>query len=152
MTATLTPNRQAALSALWWLFEGATMIAVLADASTADPPLPLDGPFEQWYETIEYTLSYEYDIFVEGDTVVYDATDADKAILPQLTFTLDYNTSVTYTDVLILCVPAIDPGSSAPSHAFPLVGVIHESSPVTLASTETKTYNLDLYGKWFEAT
>jgi hypothetical protein len=152
MTATLTPNRQAALSALWWLFEGATFIAILADASAADPPLPLDGDFDQWFGPVEYTLGFEYDIFVEGDTADYDATDADKAILPQLAFTLDYDTSVTYTDVLVLCIPAIDPGSSAPFHAFPLVGVIHESSPITLASTETKTYNLDLFSKWFEAT
>jgi hypothetical protein len=149
MTATLTPNRDAALSALWWLFEGATFIAGLVNASTADPALPLGGPLDQWDD---YALSFDYDIFVEGDTADYDATDADKAILPQLVFTLDYDTSVTYTDVLVLCIPAIDPGSSAPFHAFPLVGVIHESSPVTLASTETKTYNLDLYSKWFEAT
>jgi hypothetical protein len=152
MTATLTPNRDAALSALWWLFEGATFLAVLADASAADPALPLDGPLNQWFDPADYLLSTDYDIFVEGGTADYDATDADKAILPQLALTLDYDTSVTYTDVLVICIPAIDPGEAAPLHAVPLVGVIHESSPVTLASTETKTYNLDLFSKWFEAT
>jgi hypothetical protein len=152
MSATLTPNRDAALSAMWWLFEGATFIAILADASAADPPLPLGGDAQQWFDPVDYTLGFEFDIFVEGGVASYDDTDTDKAILPQLTFTLDYDTSVTYSDVLIACIPAIDPGEGAPFHAFPLVGVIHESTPITLDSTQTKTYNVDLFSKWFEAT
>jgi hypothetical protein len=153
MTATLTPNRDVPLSALWWLFEGATIIAGLADASAADPPLPLDGPLMQWFSPDVYYLDEEYDIFIEADAVDYDSTDDNKAILPQLSLTLDYETSVTYTDVLVVCIPAIDPGSSAPLHvALPLVGVIHETTPVTLDSTETKTYKVDLFSKWFEAT
>lgn len=145
MAASLTPNREAAKSALWWLYEGATILVVLADASAASPAPALDGPFSGWFS---YLLDSSYDLFLTGGTVDYDATIIDRAELQPLTITLDYASSVTYTDVLIVCVPAVDPGPSAPAYAFPLVGVIHESSPVTLASTATKTYVVDLFSEW----
>ena len=148
MTASLTPNRQAVLSALWWLYEGATFVAVLADTSAAASPPALSADLIDWLSPTDYTLSSSYDVFLTGGTVAYDATITDRAELPQLVITLDYASTVTYTDVLVLCIPAIDPGASAPTHAFPFVGVIHESSPITLLSTESKTYNVDLFAEW----
>ena len=145
MTASLTPNREAVLSALWWLYEGATFLVALTDTTGAGSPPALDGPFDDW---VAYLLDSAYDIYLTGGTVAYDATITDRAELPQLVITLDYDSTVTYTDALILCIPAVDPGAGAPLYALPLVGVIHESSPVTLLSTETKTYNLDLFAEW----
>lgn len=148
MTASLTPNRQAVLSALWWLYEGATFFVLLADTSAAGTPPALDGDLIDWLVPTDYTLADEFDLYLTGGTVAYDATITDRAELPQLAITLDYASTVTYTDLLVLCIPVADPGASPPDHAYPLVAVIHESSPVTLLSTETKTYNLDLFAEW----
>lgn len=148
MTASLTPNRQAVLGALWWLYEGATFGAILADTSAAATPPDLGAPFNAWYTPTNYLLDNEFDIYLSGGTVDYDGTITDRAILPQLVITLDYDTTVTYTDVIVFCLPAQDPGATPPEYAFPVIGVIHESSPVTLLSTETKTYNLDLFAEW----
>jgi hypothetical protein len=148
VTASLTPNRQAVLSALWWLYEGATFVVILADTSAAGTPPALDGDLVDWIIPTDYTLADQFDLYLTGGTVAYDATVTDRAELPQLVITLDYASTVTYTDVLILCIPAIDPGASAPDHAFPFVGVIHESSPITLLSTQSKTYNVDLFAEW----
>lgn len=145
MAASLTPNREAAKSALWWLFEGATIFVLLADASAASPAPALDGAFSNW---VPYLLDSSYDVFLSGGTVDYDGTITDRAELPQLTITLDYASSVTYTDLLIGCIPAVDPGAGAPAYAFPLVAVIHENSAITLASTESKTYLVDLFSEW----
>lgn len=145
MATSLTPNREVAKSALWWLFQGATIFAFLADASAASPAPALDGGIDNWFP---YLLDSSYDVFLTGGTVDYDATISDRAELPPLTITLDYASSVTYTDVLIACIPAVDPGAGAPTHAFPFMGVIHESSPFTLASTATKTYVVDLFSEW----
>lgn len=148
MTASLTPNRQAVLSALWWLYEGATFVAILANTSAAGTPPALNGDLLDWFDPTDYTLADGFDVYLTGGTVAYDATITDRAELPQLVITLDYASTVTYTDVLILCIPAVDPGASAPDHAYPFVGVIHESSPVTLLSTQSKTYNVDLFAEW----
>lgn len=44
MTATLTPNREAALAAMWWLFEGAVFYTFLANTSgAASPPAQTDN-------------------------------------------------------------------------------------------------------------
>ena len=145
MAASLTPNREAAKSALWWLFEGATIFVVLADTSAASPAPALDGELSNW---APYMLDSSYDVFLAGGIVSYDATLIERAELPPLTITLDYASSVTYTDLLIGCIPAVDPGASAPAYAFPLVAVIHESSAITLASTASKTYVVDLYSEW----
>lgn len=148
MTASLTPNRQAVLSALWWLYEGATFVVSLADTSGAGSPPALDGDYNDWFSPTNYVLDSAYDVFLTGGTVAYDATITDRAELPQLVITLDYATTVTYTDLLVLCIPAIDPGASAPEYAIPLIAVIHESSPITLLSTQSKTYNVDLFAEW----
>lgn len=148
MTASLTPNRETVKSALWWLYEGATFLAILADTSAAATPPALTGSFDDWVTPTDYTLSGDYDIYLTGGTVAYDATITDRAELPQLVITLDYASTVTYTDVLIVCIPATDPGAGAPTYAFPFVGVIHESTPITLLSTQSKTYNVDLFAEW----
>jgi hypothetical protein len=148
VTASLTPNRQAVLGALWWLYEGATFVVLLADTSAAGTPPALDGELLDWVDPTDYTLADEFDLYLTGGLVSYDGTITDRATLPQLVITLDYASTVTYTDLLVLCIPAQDPGATPPDYAFPFVGVIHESSPVTLLSTETKTYNLDLFAEW----
>lgn len=144
MTAVLTQNRELALAAAWWLYEGATVLVALADTTGAeDPPLGTDV-FEDW---IPYLLSEDYDLFLTAGTAAYDATITEQAGVPQLAITLDYADSVTYTDLVLLCLPLIDPGVGSPLYAKPTIGIIEESSAVTLLSTETKTYNLDLYAE-----
>lgn len=146
MPATLIQNREAPLSALWWLFEGATIGIILANTTgAATPPLGTDA-FSAWSP---YFLSQDFDLFLTGGIAAYDATLTQRAELPQLVITLDYASTVTYTDVLLYSITANDPaGASPPEYAFPFVGVIQESSPVTLLSTQSKTYNLDLYAEW----
>ena len=148
MTASLTPNREAVLSALWWLYDGATFAVIPANTTGAASPPALNGDSLNWFVPTDYTLADQFDLYVTGGTVAYDATTTDRAVLPPLTITLDYDTSITYTDLIIFCIPVADAGASPPNHAYPLVAVIHESSPVTLLSTETKTYNLDLFAEW----
>ena len=145
MAASLTPNREAALAAMWWLFEGATVYTFLADTSGVATPPALTDPYEDW---LLYALNSEYDLFLTGGTVAYDATIADRAELPQLEIVLDYLTDVTYTDVLVFAIPATDAGAGAPAYSMPFIGVIHESSPVTLSGGSTKTYRLDLFSEW----
>jgi len=148
VTASLTPNREGVLGALWWLYDGALFGIYLADTSGAATPPALDGSFYSWLSPTDYFLDSAYDIYVTGDAVAYDATITDRAVLPQLEITLDYATTVTYTDLLVVVYPAQDGGATPPDYSIPLVAVIHESSPVTLLSTETKTYKLDLFAEW----
>lgn len=148
MTASLTPNREAVKGALWWLYEGALFLVSLANTSGAGTPPALDGLYEDWTTPTNYLLDGAYDLFITGGTVDYGVVLTNRAELEQLVITLDYDTNVTYTDLLVLCIPAINPGGPPPIHATPLVAVIHESSPVTLLSTQTKTYNLDLFAEW----
>lgn len=146
MTASLTPNRDTAKAALWWLFEGATIICIFANTTGAASPPSLNGPLQAWSD---YSLSSSYDIYLTGGTVNFDAVDTDRAELPQLEIVVDFASSITYTDILLLALPAIDPGPSAPIYAaIPFVGVIHESSAVTVGATETKTYRVDLFSEW----
>lgn len=145
MTATLTPNREAALAAMWWLFEGATIYTFLADTTGAATPPGLTDPYDDW---LLYALDSAYDLFLTGGTAAYGTTITDRAQLPQLEITLDYLTNVTYTDVLVFVIPAVDPGVGAPTYSLPYLGVIHESSAITLSGGSTKTYRLDLYSEW----
>jgi hypothetical protein len=133
---------------MWWLYEGATFLALLANTSAAATPPSLDGSFASWITPVNYLLSDSFDVYLTGGAAAYDSTITDRAKVPQLVITLDYASTVTYTDLLVLCIPAQDPGATPPDYAFPFVGVIHESSPVTLLSTQTKTYNLDLFAEW----
>lgn len=145
MTATLTPNREAALSALWWLFEGAEFLTVLADTTgAATPPAQTDG-FETW---APYFLPDDYDTFTASGTAAYDATLTQRAVLPQQEISLNFATNVTYTDLVVVVIPAISPGASPPLHANPMVAVIHEPTAFTLTAGSTKTYKLDLYSEW----
>lgn len=145
MTATLTPNRQAALSALWWLFQGATFATFLANTTGAATPPAQTGGFAEWQP---YILPDDFDVFTASGVAVYDATLTQRAILPQQEITLSFASSVTYTDLFVAVIPAIDPGAGAPQHSAPVVAIIHESAAVTLAAGSTKTYKLDLYSEW----
>lgn len=145
MAATLTTNREAALSALWWLFEGATFVALLADTSgAATPPDPTDD-YTVW---IPYLLADEYDTFTASGNVSYDASITQRAILPQQEISFSFAGDVTYTDLVVFVLPAVDPGASAPPYSAPQVAVIHEPSAFTLTAGSTKTYKLDLYSEW----
>lgn len=146
MPASLTSNREAVQAGLWWLFQGGTILAVLADATGASPAPDLSAAASAWDS---YLLDQAFDVAVTGGTVAFDATLTQRAELPQIQLTLDYATSVTYTDVLLFSIPATTPGAGAPGFAaVTYLGVIHEPTAVTLLSTESKTYNLDLYAEW----
>lgn len=145
MTATFTKNRMAALSAAWWLFEGATIYAFLADTTGAATPPALTDDISEW---ISYGLSQDYDLFLTAGTAAYGASITDRAEIPQIQLDLNYATSVTYTDVILLSLPAVSPGAGAPDHATVFIGVIHEDTAYTLTAGNTKTYKLDLYSQW----
>ena len=145
MTASLTPNRETALAAMWWLYEGATIFATFADTTGASPAPDLSTSWEDWFD---YLLDSSYDIFLTGGSVGYDATLTERAELPQLEIVVDFDTSITYTDILIFTVPAVDPGVDAPTYAFPYIGVIHEPTAVTVGASESKTYRVDLFSEW----
>lgn len=145
MTATLTPNREAALAAMWWLFEGAVFYTFLANTSgAASPPAQTDN-YTAW---TPYFLPDEFDTFTASGTAAYHSTLTQRAVLPQQEITLNFASTVTYTDLVVFVIPAVDPGVSAPLHSAPQVAVIHESSPFTLTAGITKTYRLDLYCQW----
>lgn len=145
MAATLTPNRETALAAMWWLFDGGTFIAVLADTTGAASPPALDADFFAWQN---YWLPDNTDVFVPGGTIAYDATNTNRAVVPQIEIVLTFAIGVTYTDVQIYVIPGPSPGSNYPNFAYPYIGLIHEPSAVTLAPGATKTYKLDLYSEW----
>jgi len=148
MTATLTPNREAARAAMWWLFEGAEFFILLANTSSATTPPAQDADFQDWISPTDYLLSDETDIVVTAGASSYDSSTPSMARLQQVQFVLDYEATQTYTDVLIICLPKISAPVGAPDFVVPLVAVIHESTPVTLLSTQTKTYKLDLTTNW----
>jgi hypothetical protein len=145
MTATLTPNREAALSALWWLFEGAVFYVFLADTTGAAPPPAQTDDYTAW---TPYFLNDEFDTFTASGTADYDATSPQRAVLPQQEINLNFASEVTFTDVVIFVIPAIDSGVDSPIHSAPQIAVIHESSAITLAAGATKIYKLDLYSEW----
>lgn len=145
MTASLTPNREITKAALWWLFQGSTIIALFADTTGASPAPALDGTFLEWSA---YFLDNSFDVYMSGGTVIYDATVNNKAKLPQLELVVDFATSITYTDIVMIAIPAISAGAGAPEDVTaPFVGLIHESSAVTVGASETKTYNIDLFSE-----
>lgn len=145
MTATLTPNREAALAALWWLFEGGTIFTFLADTTGAATPPAQTDDFAAWNP---YFLPDDFDTFTALGSVAYDATLTQRAVLPQQEITLNFASDVTYTDLVVFVIPAVDPGASAPLYSAPQVAVIHEPSAFTLTAGSTKTYKLDLYSEW----
>lgn len=145
MTATLYPNRATALAALWWLFEGATFNVFFADtsAATTQPEYnytSLGASFASWEP---YLLSDSFDQLLIGPSVAYDSANNQLARLPQLEIVLDYNTAITYTHMIIFLAPNLYV-SSLSFTGVPLMLFVHESPAVTVASTETKTYTLDL--------
>lgn len=145
MTATFTKNRMAALSAAWWLFEGATVFAILADTTGAATAPALTDDMNAW---LAYALSEDYDVVVSAGTADYGASITDRAEIPQIQLDLNYATSVTYTDVIVLSFPAVSPGAGAPEYSVAFLGVIHEDTAYTLTAGNTKTYKLDLYSQW----
>ncbi len=145
MPASFTPNREAALGAMWWLFKDATFFSILANTTGAASPPALNADYSAWNP---YLLSGQFDSFVASGSVAYDGTLTQRAKLPQQEISLSFGSTVTYTDVLVAVIPAVNPGSGAPSYALPFVGVIHEPTPFTLTAGATKSYRLDLYSQW----
>jgi hypothetical protein len=146
MAATIYRHRQAALGAMWWLFQGGTFAVFLANTTGANPAPAITDEMTQWNP---YILSNSYTLFYTGGTATYDTTDTSKAVLPQLSIALNYTTSVTYTDLLVLVIPSKSAGTSPPAQANPFVAVIREPTAITLAANQTKTYKLDLSSQWF---
>lgn len=144
MTATLHPNKDTPLAALWWLFQGATFLVILFD-TTGVSPLPSYSNFASW---VPYALDSSFDLYFTGGTAAFDASNAQMARLPQLQIVLDYDSAVTYTHLAVVSIPAVDPGALFEDAAYPVVAFISEPSAVTLSSTQTKTYNLDLTALW----
>lgn len=145
MPATFTPNREAALGALWWLYKDATFFSILANTTGAASPPALNADYSAWNP---YLLSGQFDSFTAAGNVAYDATLTQRAKLPQQEISLSFGSTVTYTDVLVAVIPAVNPGSGAPAYTRPSVGVIHEPTAFTLTAGATKTYRLDLYCQW----
>jgi hypothetical protein len=146
MAATIYRHRQAALGTMWWLFQGGTITVFLANTTGANPAPGFNSDLSAWNP---YILSTDLALFYTGGTAAYDTTDTSKAVLPQLSIVLNYDISVTYTDLLVLVIPSKSAGTGAPVHAFPFVSVIHEPTAITLAANQTKTYKLDLSSQWF---
>jgi len=147
MPATLTASREAARAAIWYVFEGALIVAALANTSGATPPASASSNLSDWFP---YLLAGSFDLFLTAGSSSYNSTNVLLAQLQQLSFQLSYSQSVTYTDIVIFAIPVQRPAVAAgqPTYLSPFVGVIHESSPITLNTGQTKTYRLDLTAKW----
>lgn len=150
MTANLIVDRSVAFGALWYLFEGATVFVLPADMTGVDPlPSYTLEAFEEW---VPYLLSDFYQ-FPTAGTVGYDTGDTDLAKLQQLQIVMDYETSITYTHVLIAVTPVLLPTTGTPpDQSSPFVGFIEEPTAVTLTSSQSKTYNIDLTALFSLAT
>lgn len=144
MTASFTVTRELALGALWWVCDGATFYASLADTTGAGTPPALTDDYDEW---LPYLLAESFDVFVTAGSTSYDTTITSRSKIPALTFTLNYASTVTFTDLVIYCVPNKTIPASAPVQVIPFVGVIHEPTPFTLNAGTTKTYNLNLYSE-----
>lgn len=147
MAATLTVNREAARAAIWYVFEGATIGVSLANTSGSTPPAASTATLIDWFD---YLLASSFDKFLTAGTGSYNSTNTLLAQLQQLSIQLNYNQSVTYTDLVVYAYPVRMPTltASSPTYLAPLIGVIHESSPVTLNTGQSKTYKLDLTANW----
>lgn len=144
MTASFVTNRETARSALWYLFEGAQMFYLPADITSA-PSQPSYNDFEAW---VPYLL-LDFALFPIAGTVDFDATDTETARLQQLQVVMDFDSTITYTHVIVAATPALAPaGDPPPIESQPLIGFIAEPSAVTLSSTESKTYNIDITAFW----
>jgi len=157
MTATITHNKDTGLGAMWWLYKGATFEVEFFDVTGfASPPANTTGLLE-WISPIDYRVSPspavgEYPVDT-GSTPAYGTTITNQAELPQLQFDLNFPTyggPITYTHVIVYCLLASDRQAlfvaGDPSEAFlPTIAVIEESPAITLQTTETKTYKLDLW-------
>ena len=144
MTASFTATRELALGALWWVCDGATFWSSLADTSADPTPPALTDDYEEW---VPYFLSEDYDVAATAGTAAYDTTLTSRSVIPAIEINLNYATTVTYTDLVIYCIPDKTIPTSAPVQVIPFVGVIHEPSPFTLNAGTTKTYNLNLYSE-----
>ena len=144
MTASFTVARELSLGAMWWVCDGATFYASLANTTGAGTPPALTDDYDEW---LPYLLAESFDKFFTAGTAAYDGTITTRAKIPALALTLNYASSVTYTDLVIFCIPGRTLPSNAPTQSVPFVGVIHEPSPFTLTAGTNKTYNLNLYSQ-----
>ncbi len=157
MTATFTHNKETGFAATWWLYKGATFGIELIDVTGAANPPANTAPLIDWLTPVNYSVSpapasgeYPEDT---GSTPAYGTTITNQAELPQLQFDVNFPTyggPITYTHIVVYCLVAADRQalwvSGDPSEAFmPTVAVIEESPAITLQTTQTKTYKLDLW-------
>lgn len=145
MAASLHRSREVPLGAMWTMFQDALIRARLANTSSATTLPSLNGPYSAW---TPYFLATPF-IELTGGSVAYDTSVTSRAVLPRLTFTLNYNTSVTYTDIVVQLITTADAVAPPPEYVTePLLAIIHEDSPITLAANQTKTYKLDFFSEW----
>ena len=131
---------------MFWLFEGAGLFTFLADTTGANLVPSQTGDFAAWQP---YVQNQNYDSFTAVGSAVFDANSTQRAILPQQDISLNFATTVSYTDLLVFVAPPKTAPANSPTYAtFPLLGIIHEPTLYTLAANTTKIYKLDLYSEW----
>jgi len=159
MTATFTHNKQTGLAATWWLYKGGIFGIQLVDTTGAASPPPNTTPLLDWITPIDYSVSPAPDsselqqLQDTGGNPAYGTTITNQAELPQLQFDINFPTyggPITYTHIVVFCVLAADRQglwvSGDPAEPYlPTIAVIEESPAITLQTTETKTYKLDLW-------
>ena len=157
MTATFTHNKETGLAATWWLYKGATFAFGFFDVTGAASPPANTAPLIDWLTPVNYSVSPapangEY----PGDTggnPAYGTTITNQAELPQLQFDVNFPTyggPITYTHIVVYRLLAADRqevwASGDPTEAsIPTLAVIEESPAITLQTTQTKTYKIDLW-------
>jgi len=144
MTASFTVARELSLGAMWWVCQGGTFYTSLADTTGLASPPSVSDDYTVW---LPHLLAESFDKFFTAGSASYDATITSRAKIATLAITLNYASTVTYTHLVINCVPNKSVPSGAPNYAFPMVGVIQEPTPFTLTAGTTKTYNLNLYSQ-----
>ncbi len=157
MTATFTHNKQTGLAATWWLYKGATFAVEFFDVTGAASPPANTSTLWDFIIPVDYLVSpapasgeYPEDT---GSTPAYGTTITNQAELPQLQFDVNFPTyggPITYTHIVVYCVLAADRqavwASGDPTEAsMHTVAVIEESPAITLQTTQTKTYKIDLW-------
>lgn len=151
MAASITWNRETPWAAMWWLLEGALVAVYLADTTGASPAPSLEGNFSDWFDYFQEDP--QFDVFLNVGAVSYDATQTDRAVVPQIEIVLDYSETVTYTHLFIEIGPvyyatAHPDGAELPAGRIPTLAIVSEPAAVTLTAGDTKTYKIDLFSEW----
>ena len=157
MTATFVRNKEIGLAAAWWLYKDATFSTFFFDTTGTTAPA-LTTPLGGWFNPVDYTVSPApagVDLAEDtGGLPAYGATITYRAELPQLELVVgfpNYGGPLTYTHIGEVCMLHSSKQalwqSGDPFEPFmPTVAFIEESPAITLQTTQTKTYKLDLWG------